>query len=161
MLRYEDGYSNKREQSASYTDRILYRSLPDCQSELTHVSYESGHDVFGSDHRPVFSVFQVIPRSPYTASKEDQNITVTMRCTNASFHSTTDLEFGITYRLRFSGSFLEENYNSTKGLFIGNEILWKQDRIPEMHPFVKDVMFLSDSHLEITILAGENVIGKN
>lgn len=56
--------SNKREQTPSWTDRILWKSL--AASELVFKNYKSAPDAVGSDHRPVFATFEVHPRTPYT-----------------------------------------------------------------------------------------------
>jgi len=44
-------YLNKKDQSQSYTDRILYKQ--NSCDEVIPLSYEAYHDVMGSDHRPV------------------------------------------------------------------------------------------------------------
>jgi hypothetical protein len=63
--RKENVVSNKKNQSPSWTDRILWRSLPDV-SELKQESYSSATEVFGSDHRPIFSLFKMRIRKPFT-----------------------------------------------------------------------------------------------
>ena len=56
--------SNKREQPPSYCDRILYKSLPQT-FDLWQECYLSSHKCFGSDHRPVWSLFKFKPKMPY------------------------------------------------------------------------------------------------
>lgn len=56
----ENQVSNKRNQSPSYTDRILWHSLD--TSSLKQVEYDSATDIFGSDHRIVFAQFLLKPR---------------------------------------------------------------------------------------------------
>merc|ERR1719203_770295 len=51
--------SNKREQSPSYTDRILYKSLPHCYS-FWQTKYKPKMTCFGSDHRPIISIFKFV-----------------------------------------------------------------------------------------------------
>ncbi|ETO15716.1 hypothetical protein RFI_21648, partial [Reticulomyxa filosa] len=62
--RYDNIISNKREQAPSYCDRILYSSLSDTH-DLKQLKYTSTANAFGSDHRPVWSVFMFTPRLPY------------------------------------------------------------------------------------------------
>jgi hypothetical protein len=50
-----DIYSNKKNQSPSYCDRILYCAKPHCN--IRQVYYTSIEDQFGSDHKPVNSEF--------------------------------------------------------------------------------------------------------
>merc|ERR1712154_575283 len=60
----ENVVSNKRNQPPSYTDRILYRTLPNSLS-LWQESYNGYPDCLGSDHRPILSTFRFKPRIPY------------------------------------------------------------------------------------------------
>ncbi|ETO13917.1 hypothetical protein RFI_23450 [Reticulomyxa filosa] len=62
--RHENVISNKRDQAPSYCDRILYTSL-DETFDLKQFAYKSSPNAFGSDHRPVWSVFTFVPRMPY------------------------------------------------------------------------------------------------
>ncbi len=47
------------ERVPSYTDRVLYHSLPDVQHQLQLVTYQMCDHVRGSDHRPVSAAFQL------------------------------------------------------------------------------------------------------
>lgn len=92
--RDEVTFSNKNEQSPSYTDRILYRfvglellprtcdgviplctfvmrfhrSLPGVQSSLSVTSSGSNNTLFGSDHRPVTAQFTLQLQQKYSCS---------------------------------------------------------------------------------------------
>jgi len=57
--RKEQVFSNKKEQSPSFTDRVLTHSLA---SGLHQMEYNSAPSCLGSDHRPVFSVHVLSPR---------------------------------------------------------------------------------------------------
>ncbi len=61
--------SNKRNQPPSYTDRILYRTLPNT-FDLWQETYDSSPNCFGSDHRPVVSLFKFEPHIPYFSLKK-------------------------------------------------------------------------------------------
>ena len=62
----EHAFSNKRGQSPSYTDRILWRSMPGMQQDITTLARFRTHvEIQGSDHRPVSSGFQLQLRLPY------------------------------------------------------------------------------------------------
>jgi phosphatidylinositol-3,4,5-trisphosphate 5-phosphatase 1 len=64
--RTEHQFSDKRGKSPSYTDRILWRSMPGVQHDIkTIVDFQTHVDIFGSDHRPVSSGFQLLLRLPY------------------------------------------------------------------------------------------------
>ncbi|CDW91774.1 endonuclease exonuclease phosphatase family protein [Stylonychia lemnae] len=49
--RFDQGYFNKKNQSPSYTDRILIKNNTNQQVKL--VKYDTLENVFGSDHRPI------------------------------------------------------------------------------------------------------------
>merc|ERR1712130_827878 len=99
--RHRNRISNKREQAPSYCDRILYRSLPQT-FDLWQECYLSSHRCFGSDHRPIWSLFKFKPKMPYfTLSSHDhkiaemneqmnkksyQNIQISLVELQASFH---------------------------------------------------------------------------
>ena len=73
--RNKNTISNKREQPPSYCDRILYKSLPQTY-DLWQECYLSSHRCFGSDHRPVWSLFKFKPKMPYfTSSAHDHKVT--------------------------------------------------------------------------------------
>lgn len=55
LLHTNDSFSNKKGQSPSWTDRIVYCSKPNCN--IKQISYTSIEDQFGSDHRPVVGQF--------------------------------------------------------------------------------------------------------
>jgi hypothetical protein len=46
----------------SYTDRILYKSLPGFANDLKSISFESCEDVKSSDHKPVKASFNVLTK---------------------------------------------------------------------------------------------------
>lgn len=52
-LRKTSGWSNKREQTPSWTDRVFYRGY----NPIKTLAYNSIPYCFGSDHRPVYSSF--------------------------------------------------------------------------------------------------------
>lgn len=43
----------------SYTDRIVYKSLPGCESHLKVDSFVSAEDTLSSDHKPVIGSFTI------------------------------------------------------------------------------------------------------
>ena len=52
-------YDKKR--TPSYTDRILYRSMPNFEKNCTPLSFVSFEDVVTSDHKPVRATFKLNP----------------------------------------------------------------------------------------------------
>jgi hypothetical protein len=60
-------FSWKRGQAPSYTDRILWRSLPGLLDRIVCEEYKSATFMFGSDHRPVFASFLMRLQRYYSA----------------------------------------------------------------------------------------------
>jgi len=52
-------YNTKR--IPSYTDRILWKSMPPLSGHVTQTAYHAAIDVATSDHKPVFATFEVKP----------------------------------------------------------------------------------------------------
>ena len=59
--RHSNEWSNKRDQTPSWTDRVLYRSF----KEVSLVRYEAALNCMGSDHRPVSAEFLVKVCPPF------------------------------------------------------------------------------------------------
>jgi len=80
--RHKNVISNKREQAPSYTDRVLFKSLPNCHS-LWLTKYKSCMKCYGSDHRPIVSTFKfvpnVLPRTHSRKSKKLKKIQIMLR----------------------------------------------------------------------------------
>ncbi len=57
------------ERIPSYTDRVLYHCLPDKENDIIPGPYELCDTLFGSDHRPVSSTFQILVDSSINMGK--------------------------------------------------------------------------------------------
>jgi len=67
MIKGKDAYSNKKYQNPSYTDRVLWRSLPGSSPQLYQTLYTSAPKLDMSDHRPVLASFAMNVREPFIA----------------------------------------------------------------------------------------------
>ena len=65
MIKGASGYNNKNNQNPSYTDRVLYRSAPGENKNLSLQWYEAAMGVTLSDHRPIAAGFEFVPRQPF------------------------------------------------------------------------------------------------
>ena len=65
MLKGQDGYSNKKNQNASWCDRVLWRSHPAYRNRVSQTQYTAVPDINQSDHRPVYATFVVKTMLPY------------------------------------------------------------------------------------------------
>jgi len=62
-LRHQTGFSNKKNQTPSYCDRILIKSQPSRTVKIKE--YNSAEMYFGSDHRPVYGIYEVLVEPPF------------------------------------------------------------------------------------------------
>ena len=60
----ELSFSNKKNQTPSYTDRILYHASP--ETEIHEIEYSSVPSVATSDHIPVRAIFDITTNLPFT-----------------------------------------------------------------------------------------------
>lgn len=67
MNKGRPGYSNKRNQNPSYTDRVLWRSRAGFRADVRQTMYDAVPDLMQSDHRPVHASFEVATRLPFVA----------------------------------------------------------------------------------------------
>ena len=80
-------YANKRDQAPSYTDRVLYHSMPRCEGELKLRAYESADTITFSDHTPVSATFELKLRSHLRAEMKQAHagqVGCHLRLTNLS-----------------------------------------------------------------------------
>ncbi|OQR95059.1 hypothetical protein ACHHYP_00464 [Achlya hypogyna] len=72
----------------SYTDRILYHSLPDLQDRIKCTKYTSCEDVGTSDHKPVAGVFLVaVEKTPKSDDTSAKKCTVSLSHINITWAS--------------------------------------------------------------------------
>lgn len=96
-------------QVTSYTDRLLWRSLH--PSAVTQQEYNSAHDILGSLHRPIYSVFTVAPRSYKWAGFNTLGQIVELSLFDLLFKSMT-VPAEAELLLVVSGSFLAQDFPS-------------------------------------------------
>eukprot|EP01138_Halocafeteria_seosinensis_P012793 gb/GECG01013069.1/.p1 GENE.gb/GECG01013069.1/~~gb/GECG01013069.1/.p1 ORF type:complete len:1900 (+),score=251.56 gb/GECG01013069.1/:1-5700(+) len=78
-------FQNKKNQNASYTDRVLYRSSPSSTRKVRNTEYRASKEVNLSDHRPVLASFEVECERPFyyvprtTKLRNRGSITVTLQ----------------------------------------------------------------------------------
>ena len=183
MLRDSPGYSNKKDQTPSWTDRILTRSLPGCEKELDVVWYKADHSLLGSDHRPVSSGMSLLPRSVFVQSGDSVQTKVEIQLSRVlliakSNFLTIDPDLvppspstppsmplldERNLFISLSSPVLETPVNSLsrKSSSVGTGALgdlWEWDifDFPAMFPYVKDVTYLENSHLIVSILQGQS-----
>jgi len=154
--------SNKRRQPPSWTDRILWRSFPNSTKAFEFVSYSSKPNVFGSDHRPVYATFNLIPRLPYQDSKlfhsshrgAQRHKHRTIIFTNLTMEDQS-IE-GVDaddLKIIFSSTVLENKVTSPS--FDREKNRWKLNKDVQLTPFVREDEFLKTSYLLLTVTSNK------
>ena len=94
--RKENQFSNKKFQAPSWTDRVLWHSLSGL-ADLKLDRYDSAPNVMGSDHRPIFACFTLIPRPAYTGkfTKSVRQSVYTSNPPNPNLISPENLAFAL------------------------------------------------------------------
>jgi len=80
MNKGEVGYSNKRFQAPSWTDRILVRSVCGYEEKVQQLSYEGHHDMMQSDHRPVSATYNISTCLPYINLSSSKSVVNREKC---------------------------------------------------------------------------------
>ena len=157
--------SNKRNQPPSYTDRILYRTLPNSLS-LWQETYESFPNCLGSDHRPILSIFRFKPRLPYFASNFRRKysgisisfveLKVKISDKNVDINNKIDILFHFMYSDPTQHRLCGGSYDNKTCYF-----RWPMIELDDLkiEPFVSDPSFLCTTHISLSFVQKHNVLG--
>lgn len=155
--------TGERINAPSWCDRVLWRSYPEVFIE--NVAYGCSDAILSSDHRPVFSSFNVGVASEFIQNRcsladmapvkiifhsiEAQVKTCCKQHFQLVFHSTCLQE---VCRSQPNSSFRE---NRTSFYTVP---LWQASNIPEMEPLFGDQEFLEEQHILVSVIAkdGDN-----
>lgn len=75
----EPGFVYKRQRTPSYTDRILYKSLPSLEPQLKALAYEPCHGFTTSDHKPLRGAFSIVPNASFNSLSVQNETTLVFR----------------------------------------------------------------------------------
>jgi len=154
MLRDTEGYSNKKGQAPSWTDRVLYKSLPQSEPRLELTTYGSSPISFGSDHRPVYSIFELTPlRLPVITKGDLRETQITISIKNLSY---TSLKFVDTREdvapLEIYGKHpFGVMHQRVVGRFKGKPPKWVWTGSLQFVTFCTDEHFLNQTHLKVQL----------
>jgi hypothetical protein len=160
-------YTTEKSRTPSFCDRILYKSLPNCEIEPT--VYTSADEIGTSDHKPVYALFTVSTELPFLSIFASTNVKCKIILSNV-YMSDREGPPLIKPKLNFYGQWLEKQpYKSTyqgfsKSTFSNPQ--FNDAAIPELTPIICNLEHLSRQHLHIILRdkslsqdANENVIG--
>ena len=176
-IRHENAYSNKKNQSPSWTDRILSKSKPGRKMDV--VEYNSCESFYCSDHRPVYSIIKVdvephfifFPPLHARPVLPLGQLTFNKLLLNYDFEKTSELgEFAPEYvspmriYIAFFGKFLNNSPN-TAAMDVSDIMIWKGEKIPIVQCVVADVNYLLNQYLDLIVYVsneekGDVLIGK-
>eukprot|EP01083_Nonionella_stella_P052497 139270_1 len=164
MERTSKSYNNKRSQAPSYTDRILWKSLPN-STDLMCSSYDACRDMFGSDHRPVCAIFKFAPRIPFFESScrwfqtRDSIYTIRFADLTASL-PTVQLSPGLVdlMCLAFGHAYTETVALSGHASFrsTSRDWVWTDSNHTCLRPYISDPDYLVLTHVSVTVKSSAN-----
>merc|ERR1711871_29380 len=97
MEREKHAYNNKKNQSPSYCDRILYASAPGYKDCIELTNYQGHFGLMQSDHRAVSAAFQVTTTAPYMCSSDAHSSSssgcIRIRFLSMQFKSEGEIHF--------------------------------------------------------------------
>eukprot|EP01083_Nonionella_stella_P020442 56674_1 len=151
--------SNKRNQPPSYTDRILYRTLPNSLS-LWQETYTGHPKCLGSDHRPILSTFRFKPRLPYTFRRKYSGISISFVELKAVVeHAKRQFDLEILFNFIYS----QPTQHKLQGGRCGRDgnFRWPMIQLDDLkiEPFVSDPSFLCTTHIALSFVQRGTILG--
>ncbi|XP_064614933.1 phosphatidylinositol 3,4,5-trisphosphate 5-phosphatase 1-like [Liolophura sinensis] len=159
--------TGERINSPSWCDRVLWKSYPGTFVENT--AYGSSEKVCTSDHKPVFSSFNVGIASQFvgpgvTISMEDSsNMRIIFDCVEAKVKTSCNLYFYLEFfSTCLPGTFVSKanrNFDIKQPAQLVCNPVWTSNCLPEkMIPLFGDRDFLEDQHILLAVRArdGDN-----
>ncbi|KAL3848064.1 hypothetical protein ACJMK2_018947 [Sinanodonta woodiana] len=148
--------TGERINSPSWCDRVLWRSYPGVFIE--NVAYGSAESILSSDHRPVFSSFNVGIMSEFVQNRgsliEAGTFTITFHFIEAQVKTSCRQEF----QLEFHSTCLTDlyvsqrncNFNENQSCFYTCPV-WEESLLPKMKPLFSDQEFLEEQHILVAV----------
>ncbi|XP_061183284.1 phosphatidylinositol 3,4,5-trisphosphate 5-phosphatase 2-like isoform X5 [Saccostrea echinata] len=148
--------TGERINAPSWCDRVLWRSYPGTYIE--NLAYGCADKVLGSDHRPVFSSFNVGVTSDFVMNRNSltteslikivfhQIVAQVKTCCKQYFY----LEFHSTCLADVASSSANTSFQQHKTGFYTCPV-WEKKQIPELRPLFGDEEYLGDQHILIAV----------
>ncbi|XP_062578331.1 phosphatidylinositol 3,4,5-trisphosphate 5-phosphatase 1-like isoform X1 [Saccostrea cucullata] len=148
--------TGERINAPSWCDRVLWRSYPGTYIE--NLAYGCADKVLGSDHRPVFSSFNVGITSDFVMNRNSltteslikivfhQVVAQVKTCCKQYFY----LEFHSTCLADVVPSSANTSFQQHKTGFYTCPV-WEKKQIPELRPLFGDEEYLGDQHILIAV----------
>eukprot|EP01104_Vermistella_antarctica_P017273 TRINITY_DN6095_c0_g1_i1.p1 TRINITY_DN6095_c0_g1~~TRINITY_DN6095_c0_g1_i1.p1 ORF type:complete len:1127 (+),score=247.22 TRINITY_DN6095_c0_g1_i1:338-3718(+) len=157
-----DEYTEEKMRTPSWCDRVLWKSLPGCT--IQQLNYGNVPDIMTSDHRPVFSCFQIQPSVPPLPEEGDPFEIGLMGLKAQLLDGATQRKDGKpgTYTLTFSSPFFLKATKSTAILKTAayTVLTWEDDQVPRLEPVVCLRDKVDSGHVFFAVKDGEVVLGQ-
>jgi endonuclease/exonuclease/phosphatase family metal-dependent hydrolase len=165
LIKDRDEWSNKREQTPSWTDRVIYKAhLP-----IELLKYQGIDDCYGSDHRPVFACFNTqvrlwyIPEFLPTLNDQVKLGIIEFQHLEVLYHDETSATHGM---VSFHSKYLETQPKSSQVAINSERVLiFEADKLPVLSfifanpEFLKNIRMILSLHL--VVVDGETSVGGN
>lgn len=147
----------------SWCDRVLWKSYPGVFIE--NVAYGCSEAILSSDHRPVFSSFNVGISSEFVQARGSLAEMAPVKIIFHSIEAQVKTCCKQYFQLVFHSTCLQDVYRSQSNTsFQDNRTgfytvpVWVASNLPEMKPLFGDQDFLEDQHILIAVIAkdGDN-----
>jgi len=165
-LRHDTGFSNKKNQTPSWCDRILYKGQP--AREVKVKEYNSCEMFFCSDHRPVYGIYELsleppfLPTPPLHLRPINPQGVIKFRklildYTLTQFQAFSDFEPPLPPNMELSMSFSAKflsSYPCTMPLKIVEKCgpwMWGEERIPLVHVALSEMRYLKNKYIMVLV----------
>ncbi|XP_060553619.1 phosphatidylinositol 3,4,5-trisphosphate 5-phosphatase 2-like isoform X2 [Ruditapes philippinarum] len=155
--------TGERINAPSWCDRVLWKSYPGVFIE--NVAYGCSEAILSSDHRPVFSSFNVGISSEFVQARGSLAELAPVKIIFHSIEAQVKTCCKQYFQLVFHSTCLQEVYRSQSNTsFQDNRTgfytvpVWHACNLPEMKPLFGDQDFLEEQHILIAVIAkdGDN-----
>ncbi|XP_029635939.1 phosphatidylinositol 3,4,5-trisphosphate 5-phosphatase 2A-like isoform X1 [Octopus sinensis] len=139
----------------SWCDRVMWRSYPG--TFIENIAYGCADDILSSDHRPVFSSFNIGIASQFITNREslvDQtSVRIIFDLVQAEIRTCSSQYFVLEFYSNCLPNVISSNPNKTFYAEIAGLCCpqWTKDSLPELHPIFGDRDYLEEQHILIAI----------
>ena len=143
MIRDKEEWSDKRKQSPSWTDRVLWLSAPGSKHELKHTSYRRHGQMYGSDHRPISATFDLTLKKYYGGLLMSTQFTRTAARPNGdAYIHLTDL---VIQPARVATDKKESQLNGDLSVRVASNVLLQAQVVGQLQQTTDGSWHMSDS----------------
>eukprot|EP01100_Stratorugosa_tubuloviscum_P002924 TRINITY_DN1697_c2_g1_i1.p1 TRINITY_DN1697_c2_g1~~TRINITY_DN1697_c2_g1_i1.p1 ORF type:complete len:924 (+),score=364.06 TRINITY_DN1697_c2_g1_i1:53-2824(+) len=176
--RYDRGsrkYSEEKNRTPSFCDRILWKSFP--SNNINLIEYDACNEIMTSDHSPVYATFRVftnfpnLPKQPVGSKVILSDFALFFTKANKSTmksNSVAEGSFTITFDMPYLFNGIKVSESVPKFAQKENEYcpkgipgpIWSAEQLPELIPMITSMDYVERQHVAIIIKDSHNEIGQ-